>query len=76
VGGNLKKKKKKYRPLSIVNVLLVLIAFVPFITYRYYGVESSTVDWTSLVFMVAYIPLIFPGAWIMDKMVWFFEIIN
>lgn len=38
---------------------------------RYYGVESSTVDWTSLVFMVAYIPLIFPGAWIMDKMVLF-----
>lgn len=37
---------------------------------RYYGVESTTVDWTSLVYMVVYIPLIFPGAWIMDKVVW------
>nr|CAH0103592.1 unnamed protein product [Daphnia galeata] len=43
---------------SIINNLIT----------KYYGVESSTVDWTSLVFMVAYIPLIFPGAWIMDKM--------
>lgn len=31
--------------------------------------ESSTVDWTSLVFMVVYIPFIIPGAWIMDRLV-------
>jgi hypothetical protein len=37
--------------------------------YRYYGVDSQTVNWTSLVYMVVYVPLIFPGAWIMDKMV-------
>lgn len=36
---------------------------------RYYGVESQTVNWTSLVYMVVYVPLIFPGAWVMDKMV-------
>lgn len=36
---------------------------------RYYGVASSQIDWTSLVFLVAYIPLILPGAWIMDKWV-------
>ncbi len=38
--------------------------------FRYYeGISSQTVNWTSLVFMIVYIPLIFPGAWIMDKMV-------
>lgn len=35
---------------------------------KYYGVDSQTVNWTSLVYMVVYVPLIFPGAWVMDKM--------
>lgn len=43
---------------SIINNLIT----------KYYGVESSTVDWTSLVFMVVYIPFIIPGAWIMDRL--------
>lgn len=38
-------------------------------TRRYYGVDSQVVNWTSLVYMVAYIPLIFPGTWLMDKAV-------
>nr|CAH0105864.1 unnamed protein product [Daphnia galeata] len=42
---------------SIINNLIM----------KYYNVDSTTVDWTSLVYMVTYIPLIFPGAWIMDK---------
>jgi len=37
------------------------------VVMTYYGVDGQSVNWTSLVFMVAYIPLIFPGAWIMDK---------
>lgn len=36
---------------------------------RYYDVDSATVDWTSMVYMITYIPLIFPGAWIMERMV-------
>ena len=39
------------------------------VVMTYYGVDGQSVNWTSLVFMVAYIPLIFPGAWIMDKWV-------
>lgn len=39
------------------------------VVMTYYGVDGQSVNWTSLVFMVAYIPLIFPGAWIMDKYV-------
>ena len=31
--------------------------------------DITTVNWTSVIFMVAYIPLIFPGAWLMEKIV-------
>ncbi|XP_056437592.1 feline leukemia virus subgroup C receptor-related protein 1 [Gadus chalcogrammus] len=33
----------------------------------YYGVSSNQVDWLSIVYMVAYIPLIFPATWLLDK---------
>ena len=36
---------------------------------KYYNVESSLVDWTSIVYMVAYIVLIFPASHFMEKMV-------
>ncbi|CAL8315431.1 unnamed protein product [Lota lota] len=34
---------------------------------NYYSVSSAQVDWLSIVYMVAYIPLIFPATWILDK---------
>ncbi|XP_008395261.1 choline/ethanolamine transporter FLVCR1 [Poecilia reticulata] len=34
---------------------------------RYYGVTSDKVDWLSIVYMVAYIPLIFPATWLLDR---------
>lgn len=33
----------------------------------YYGVKSDKIDWLSIVYMVAYIPLIFPATWMLDK---------
>ncbi|XP_037068044.1 feline leukemia virus subgroup C receptor-related protein 1-like isoform X1 [Pollicipes pollicipes] len=42
---------------SIINNVIV----------RYYDVTSFSVDWTSMIYMVLYIPLIFPAAWILDK---------
>ncbi|OQV26043.1 Feline leukemia virus subgroup C receptor-related protein 1 [Hypsibius exemplaris] len=33
----------------------------------FYSVSTTTVDWLSMVFMVAYIPLIFPATWLLDK---------
>lgn len=33
----------------------------------YYGVDPETVDFTAVVYMVTYIPLIFPAAWLLDK---------
>lgn len=36
---------------------------------KYYSVSSITVYWTSMIFMVTYIPLIFPASWLLEKMV-------
>ncbi|KAJ8735226.1 hypothetical protein PYW07_006846 [Mythimna separata] len=34
---------------------------------KYYGVSSIQVYWTSMIFMITYIPLIFPASWLLDK---------
>lgn len=39
------------------------------IIVRYYGVSSNVVSWTSMVYMLTYVPLIFPGSWLLDKTV-------
>lgn len=36
---------------------------------KYYGVSSISVYWTSMIYMVTYIPLIFPASWLLDKTV-------
>lgn len=36
---------------------------------KFYGVSSFEVNLTSIVYMVTYIPLIFPASWILDKKV-------
>jgi len=35
----------------------------------YYGISDKWVDWTSMIYMILYIPLIFPGSWFLDKVV-------
>ncbi|VVD02455.1 unnamed protein product [Leptidea sinapis] len=35
----------------------------------YYGVSSNVVSWTSMVYMITYVPLIFPASWLLDKTV-------
>uniref|UniRef100_H2YBF6 Choline/ethanolamine transporter FLVCR1 n=1 Tax=Ciona savignyi TaxID=51511 RepID=H2YBF6_CIOSA len=34
---------------------------------RFYGVAVTTTDWLSLVYMLVYIPLIFPVTWLLDR---------
>ncbi|XP_055603517.1 feline leukemia virus subgroup C receptor-related protein 2 [Uranotaenia lowii] len=38
------------------------------IVQKYYDITSTWVDWTSMIFMILYIPLIFPASWILDKL--------
>ncbi|XP_045511140.1 feline leukemia virus subgroup C receptor-related protein 2-like [Colias croceus] len=37
------------------------------IVVNYYGVSSNVVSWTSMVYMITYVPLIFPASWLLDK---------
>jgi hypothetical protein len=36
---------------------------------RFYSVDSYAVSWTSMIYMISYVPLIFPASWFLDKMV-------
>nr|CAH0103591.1 unnamed protein product [Daphnia galeata] len=55
--------------VSMLNAFQwIQFSIITSLLMKYYGVDSQTVNWTSLVYMVVYVPLIFPGAWIMDKM--------
>lgn len=41
------------------------------VVVAYYGVSSTLVSWTSMVYMITYVPLIFPASWLLDKVVSF-----
>lgn len=34
---------------------------------HFYGVDSFTIDWLSMVYMLTYIPFLFPVAWLLDQ---------
>ncbi|KAK5623546.1 Feline leukemia virus subgroup C receptor- protein 2 [Crenichthys baileyi] len=34
---------------------------------RFYGVDAFTTDWLSMIYMLTYIPLIFPVTWLLDR---------
>lgn len=36
---------------------------------EFYGVEYTAVNWTSQLYMVLYIPFIFPASYLLDKLV-------
>lgn len=44
-------------------------AIIQDVVVSYYGVSSRVVNWTSLVYMLVYVPLIFPASWLLDKTV-------
>ncbi|XP_072424061.1 choline/ethanolamine transporter flvcr2a isoform X2 [Chiloscyllium punctatum] len=37
------------------------------IIMKYYNVASFTIDWLSMIYFVAYIPIIFPVTWLLDR---------
>ena len=36
---------------------------------RFYSVDSYAVSWTSMIYMISYVPLIFPASWFLDNKV-------
>ena len=45
------------------------LVIITSILEKYYGVTTLAVYWTSMIYMVLYIPLIFPASWLLDKKV-------
>lgn len=41
------------------------------IVVEYYAVPGTIVSWTSMVYMITYVPLIFPASWLLDRVVSF-----
>jgi len=39
------------------------------IMMRYYQVSSTAINWTSMIYMACYIPLVFPASWVLDRKV-------
>ncbi|XP_023123539.2 feline leukemia virus subgroup C receptor-related protein 1 [Amphiprion ocellaris] len=53
---------------SLVNAFQwIQYSIIANVFTRYYGVANDKVDWLSIVYMVAYVPLIFPATWLLDR---------
>ncbi|KAL1396194.1 hypothetical protein pipiens_001252 [Culex pipiens pipiens] len=73
--GEFKMYKRRWLVLAIFvmysasNALQwIQYSIIANIVQRYYNISSTWVDWTSMIFMILYIPLIFPASWILDKL--------
>lgn len=68
--------KRRWIVLGIYILLAAVNAFqwiqysiITNIIMRYYKVSSVAVDWTSIIYMAIYTPLIIPASYIIDKKV-------
>ncbi|KAF7656081.1 hypothetical protein LDENG_00046370 [Lucifuga dentata] len=52
---------------SLVNAFQwIQYSIITNVFTNFYGVTNDKVDWLSIVYMVAYVPLIFPATWLLD----------
>jgi FLVCR family feline leukemia virus subgroup C receptor-related protein len=51
------------------NVQWIQYAIINNLVIRYYNVGAVAVDWTSIIFMATYAPLIFPALYLLEKKV-------
>ncbi|KAM3602996.1 uncharacterized protein V6R79_014676 [Siganus canaliculatus] len=53
---------------SLVNAFQwIQYSIITNVFTHYYGVSNDKVNWLSIVYMVAYVPLIFPATWLLDR---------
>lgn len=53
---------------SLVNAFQwIQYSIITNVFTKFYSVENAMIDWLSVVYMVAYIPLIFPATWLLDR---------
>lgn len=66
--------KKRWAILAMFCCLSMSNAFqwteytiISGIIEKYYNVTLTAVTWTSMIYMLTYIPLVFPASWLLDK---------
>ncbi|KAM8947358.1 choline/ethanolamine transporter FLVCR1 [Pelodytes ibericus] len=53
---------------SLVNAFQwIQYSIISNIFTHFYGLSTDKIDWLSMVYMLVYIPLIFPATWLLDK---------
>lgn len=80
-GGEEEEKKletrlyrRRFAVLTVFSLYSLVNAFqwiqysiITNVFTQYYGVTNEEVNWLSIVYMVAYVPLIFPATWLLDR---------
>ncbi|XP_075871403.1 choline/ethanolamine transporter FLVCR1 isoform X2 [Nelusetta ayraudi] len=66
--------RRRFAVLAVFSLYSLVNAFqwiqysiVANVFGRFYSVSSGQLDWLSIVYMVAYVPLIFPATWLLDR---------
>lgn len=72
--SDIKPTKKRYFILllfclhSMINAAQwIYLSSITNIVSRYYQVDNMAVNWTSMVYMLVYIPLIVPASWLFER---------
>lgn len=79
--GTGSEEKGEYRVYTMRWAILAMFVFysasnafqwtqlviITSILRKYYDISNMAVYWTSMIYMVLYIPLIFPASWLLDK---------
>nr|XP_057901949.1 feline leukemia virus subgroup C receptor-related protein 1 [Doryrhamphus excisus] len=53
---------------SLVNAFQwIQYSIITNVFTRFYRVSNAKIDWLSIVYMLAYVPLIFPATWLLDR---------
>ncbi|XP_069694736.1 choline/ethanolamine transporter flvcr2b-like [Periplaneta americana] len=50
------------------NIQWIQYAIINNVVMRYYNVDSVAVDWTAIIFLATFVPLIFPALYFLEKM--------
>lgn len=71
---DIRPTRRRYLILSLFALSSLINAFqwiylssITNLLVRYYNVSNVAINWTSMVYMVAYIPLIMPATWLFEQ---------
>lgn len=45
----------------------IQFAIIPNIYQEFYQVSASTITWTAQIYMITFIPLVFPATWLIER---------